>query len=384
MDFRDGHPYVSLVDRLAQAKQWPVLQVVSGQERTQTRGYLTELFQTALRYHDDELAAAVFGWLVDWARDQYLLPFTEPAKRGRVCRWKPEVNGLLKRFAAEPSRIALELWPGLPTKGPGKCRVWVAQDESHLEDCDAPTLQTTKKTLLETIARRWRETNDEAEAGQLLTVFVDHAPAFAEERKLVEQVLREATGHGCSPARLLRSYPLLIERSQSGWGSSHAKQLARIVAIAWARNLPLEELRAAFAVLQTITQDRRDPSFPAHQLLAENAQQYAALEQRLRGLRKVLSPEFFAKSFRYVYHSPTEVSVVRELVAEWGRVDKRPLDREFEELRDRIEAWRAANRDIVVRLRITMRRNHADGTDKPLYEREERLHRSVGRAPTKS
>jgi len=384
---RDGERYETLYDLLGHQHEPAVRHLVGSSPYADREDLLHDLFDDLVAYHDDETACRCFGWIVKASEDWLLQDHLEDkdAKRqGRVRIFRrPKDCELLERRREQlPSAVALKRWPRLPAKGKGSCRVQDTENESHLEDCDVPTMLKTKKVLLEAIAERWRDTKDDVEADTLFDLILSAADAcrFEEERKMVESVVREATGSGFSAIRAVRFYLLLtrelVRKDRFGCGLRH--QIAKTLAIAWARNCQLEDQAQVFGAVWPLLKERRDPSFPEFDYMRRTAVKVSLLEEQLTSLRERLNPNslFGGRQVRFLFLSPTAILVTETCQAGYGRLDENRLHDRFGELRDLVEGWRKDFPTVNVTVRLEVPSTLKDGEF--LFEREQLLDRSVG------
>ncbi|KPJ86186.1 hypothetical protein AMJ57_00265 [Parcubacteria bacterium SG8_24] len=375
MRYRIGDPYTPLIEELERARQWAMVQLLENQGAGERLDAVRRLFLTATERRDDEQAETCFRWLLKAVDDFHLGDFLGETMRGKVLDRTDGLDEAREQLVRCRAAEAVDLWSKLPSKGVGKCRVQVAEDESYLEDCDAPTLLKTKKAVLEEVARRWRDTKDEDEADRLFGFIVQIDSRFEEERKLVETVVREATGPGFPTGRAVRCYLSLADRMER-FGCRLIDRIARTLAISWARNSDSNDLLQVFGAVRPLLKEKKDPTYPEFACLRETADRLADLEAKVEVLRAALyPPDSFWKKWHVLFRFPAvdRVEVVETLQSGHGTRDENGLHDRFGILRDLVQEWHDRYPEIEVLVRLEVPHSFKEGEF--TFEREQRLDR---------
>lgn len=270
MSYHSGARYTTLIKELSESKQWAMLQLLEGKDHDAQLEEMRRLFLVAVGQRDDEQARSYFRWLMRAVDDTHLADFLETKGKWTVFKRDDGLTEANENRCRCRAAEAMRLWSRVPEKGVGKRRVQVTENESYLEDCDAPTLLETKKAVLEEVTRRWRETKDEDEADSMFDLIVGVGSRFEVEHKMLETVVREATGHGFPSIRLMRCY-LRIAGKMERYGCGLQNRIAQMLAIGWARNSNPDDLAQIFSAVQPLLKEKRDPAYPEFACLRETA-----------------------------------------------------------------------------------------------------------------
>lgn len=283
-------PYETLDKLVEKGRFWAICREFKYIKLEMHAKYLEDILRICIEEHDDEQIAQYFLWIMKALADNEFVPLLEQTKDMIFLPSTEEVYAAMVRARTARTAKAMELYPLLPEVKTEKVHQKYDDDPYTV---GKPTLLETKKTILTEITRWWRETKDEEEADRLFDFLISVEGKMnkgiltrEEDKKIIHEAIRAATDHGFSPNRLVRCF-LKIVPPGTPEHKTHSREIARMLAVAWARNSELDRLSLHFCNTNPLC----DCSPAAFNFIGSIASDVVALDRAARKLKLAIHPE---------------------------------------------------------------------------------------------
>ena len=237
----------TIVDTLEHTQEYTAYCELKKLDLSHRMQAISEWFSAACMANSDERALTFFNWLLQASADFE-----------RSSGWD---GGSLEKREALKAVIAYKKIPQF----------------------NFPHLEETKKFILAKVMNWCYKTDDEAESDELFNFFCSIKPNYQEERKLLTEVLKNATDTKVSIKRLSRHFLSLgLEYSSSTKKYykfpnhyDHLADIGLVIFNAWRRNQSLSDISVMMRAVQPIERT----SYAAFGWLGKCAEKIAQIEK---------------------------------------------------------------------------------------------------------
>lgn len=354
--------YLSLMKAVTDSFMWGEWTILHDMELNDRIDKIKEIFFVACRNKHDKTALKLYQWFLCAISDVKLLPFVKKEKDREFLPETSEIYKVQKEVWAEQTAKTMELydllpfykkqWPSRDTK----------KDKIEMIGIDSPVLLETKKVMLEVIAKRWRDTEDEQEADKIFNFLWQVPTEFDQDSDIKLKAIRKATDERFPVKRLTRHIVALLNVEEQKLFKDDRERIIKILAKARSRNREPERAASELKIIQ----HTEDFSSGAYHFLEKKAQEISEFDAEARELKQMMQSGKYDKSvygeinLSYLKTQKSDlllliVLIERKLQHIESDIPEVDLHQQFERARDYVLQWRSKYSSRKVKLVLSLK-----------------------------
>ncbi len=390
----NGDHYTSLLEELGDKREWALFHLLAKEPLGARTSILADWFLVACRQQDDDRAKEYFDLVMKGFEDVYVRPLAEEGRSGwlghgnRKCLILPhskqkEIRAAENLMGYEKAAYAMKQYPNLPDSESTHTVEYIVQDETErVRSTGRATLLKTRAAILEVIATRWRNTEDENEADSLFE-FLWNLETGWQEREARYDAMKDATDR-CFPVARLERHIVTYLDPRTDYRSEE-KNIPALLAAAWTRS---QEGIARVAMGARVTRalsGATGAAFALAEIIAMHAREIddeVVALARLLGFTVEKNP--YSGLWRrtpagldifYPYFGSVILTIkVRDDIGIRGRLDEEALHDRFGKYKAIVETWWSARANSQIKgLTLRFERHpyrYERSDEKPYFTRE--------------